>query len=685
MVLVGAGFHAQGAEKRAFQIADHYRVVGVSDPQVSPDGGRIAYVTSHTLLEKGTRWSEIHLCAADGSQARQLTRGEHGDEAPRWSPDGSLLAFLSDRDGASQLYLLPMDGGEPRKLTSFPGGVSDPVWSPDGRFVAVTAQVYPECGADAACNQKIATAWKGGPLTAHMADGLLYRHWTTWRDGLTNHVLLVSVADGAVRDLTPGAFDAPPFSVSGDPGYAFAPDGRELVVVSNHDPVSATSTNADLWALPLALDGAPGEPVNLTAANRAWDGAPAYSPDGRYLAYRTQRVPGYESDLFRLAVFDRREKSHRILTESFPNWVTSFSWAPDGAALVFAAEVEGRTPLYRLDLADGRVTEVLRDATIDAFDLAPDGAAVVYARRAIAEPAEIFRFEPAGARTTLTHHNDTLLAEVDFRPAQELWVESNGRKVHVFVITPHGFDPSKKYPLVLNVHGGPQSQWADAYRGDWQVYPGAGYVLAFPNPTGSTGYGQELTAAISRDWGGQVYRDLMKVTDQLAALPYVDAARMGAMGWSYGGYMMMWFEGHTDRFRALASMMGLYDLDAFHGATEELWFPQYDLGGTPWESEDYRRWSPSEFVKNFTTPCLVITGEKDYRVPYTQSLHFFTDLQLQQVPSRLIVLPKSGHWPSWYEMAFYYLAHVDWFHRYLGGDPPPWDMEKFLRNQAFNE
>jgi len=352
---------------------------------------------------------------------------------------------------------------------------------------------------------------------------------------------------------------------------------------------------------------------------------------------------------------------------------------------VFQAEVEGRTPLYRYELAGGEVTELLRDATIDAFDLAPDGGSIVYSRRAISQPSELYRFELDGERTVLTHHNDALLAEVDFRPAQELWVESGGRKVHVFLITPHGFDPSKKYPLVLNVHGGPQSQWADAYRGDWQVYPGAGYVLAFPNPTGSTGYGQDYTAAISRDWGGQVYADVMKVTDHLAALPYVDASRMGAMGWSYGGYMMMWLEGHTDRFKAIASMMGVYDLRSMHGATEELWFPEYDLGGVPWQSQDYRTWSPSEFVEHYKTPCLVITGEKDYRVPYTQSLHFFTDLQLQKVPSRLIVLPKSGHWPSWYEMAFYYLAHVDWFHRYLGGDPPPWDMEKFLRNQVFTE
>jgi dipeptidyl aminopeptidase/acylaminoacyl peptidase len=257
--------------------------------------------------------------------------------------------------------------------------------------------------------------------------------------------------------------------------------------------------------------------------------------------------------------------------------------------------------------------------------------------------------------------------------------------VQVFLVTPHGFDPTRRYPLILNVHGGPQQPWTDRYRGDWQVYPGKGYIVAFPNPTGSAGFGQEFVDAISCDWGGRVFDDLMKVTDALAAIPYVDADRMGAMGWSYGGTMMMWFEGHTDRFKALAAMMGVYDLASMHGATEELWFPQRDLCGVPWESEDYLKWSPSSSVRRFKTPSLVITGERDYRVPYTQSLHFFTDLQLMKVPSRLIVFPNAGHWPGWYEMAFYYLAHLDWFHDWLGGEPPPWDVERFLRNQVFGE
>jgi dipeptidyl aminopeptidase/acylaminoacyl peptidase len=333
------------------------------------------------------------------------------------------------------------------------------------------------------------------------------------------------------------------------------------------------------------------------------------------------------------------------------------------------------------------VREIFRHSTLDAWQLTPDGQGVVYISRAIDSPTELYhRSLGDDSPRPLTRFNETLLREVDVRSPEELWLDGDqGKKVHVFLVKPHDFDPAKKYPLILNVHGGPQGMWADSYRGDWQVYPGKGYVLAFANPTGSTGYGQALTDRIACDWGGEVYRDLMKITDQLEALPYVDGDRMGAMGWSFGGYMMMWFEGHTERFKALAAMMGLYDLPSFYGATEELWFPDKDLCGQPWNSEHYRRWSPSESVANFKTPALVITGEKDYRVPYTQSLQFFTALQLQGVDSRLVVFPGAGHWPGWYEMAFYYLAHVDWFHRYLGGGEPPWDVEAFLRNAVFSK
>jgi len=622
----------------------------------------------------------------DTKKARQFTYGEKGEASPVFSPDGKWIAFISSRDGDDNLYVISTRSGEARQLTNISTGVSDPLWSPDGKWIAFSSDVYPECGADDACNKKIEQRWTKGPLHAHMADALLYRHWTQWKDGKCTHILLADASTGTVRDLTPGTFDSPPFQLGGSLQYEFSPDSSELVFESNHDRALASSTNDDLWILPLSGN----QPArNITAANPAFDGHPKYSPDGKYIAYQMQKQPGYESDLFRLAVYDRSTGTSRVLTESFRNWVDTFEWASDSKSLYFDAPVEGDNPIFRVTLASGTVEQVLVDRTIDSFELFPDNRHILYTRRSVSDPVEIFKADLADGKTStperLTQFNDAVVNEVDLRPAERMWVKgADGAKIEVFLVKPHNFDPSKKYPLILNVHGGPQFQWQDSFRGDWQVYPGLGYVVAFANPHGSTGYGQDFTVEISGDHGGKVFEDLMKVTDELAKLPYVDPDRMGAMGWSYGGYMMDWFEGHTSRFKAIASMMGLFDLRSFYGATEELWFPEWDLKGQPWNSDQYEKFSPSYFVKNFQTPCLVISGERDYRVPYTQSLQMFTALQKMNVPSKLIIYSNAGHWPSWYEMALYYTAHLEWFHQYLGGEAPPWSTEQFLRNAVFD-
>jgi dipeptidyl aminopeptidase/acylaminoacyl peptidase len=673
------------AQKRAFTIEDFYRVQSLGDVQVSRDGTRVAYTVTASDLPRGKRTTQIWLMDLGTGQTRQLTWGDAASNAPVFSPDGKSLAFVSSREGDANLFVLPLDGGEARALTHISTGVSDPVWAPNGKSIAFASDVYPEC-ADEACNKRVADAWQKGKLKAHMADALLYRHWTAWKDGTRTHVLLADVQTGAVRDLTPGNIDSPTFQLGGPIQYAFSPDSSEVCFVSNHDPRPERSTNNDLWIVSLVAPN--GEARNITAANAAYDGSPKYSPDGRYIGYRTQKQPGYESDLFRLAIYDRRAQKSSILTESFRDWVTDFEWLADSNSIAFQTEMQGQTPIYRVDVTTRAIAPLLADKSIDAWKVVPNKQQVVYARRGVAEPPELFvrDLSGGGASRQLTHLNDDVVKDVDLRPVERMWVDgAGGAKIDVFIVKPHGFDPSRKYPLILNVHGGPQDQWRDAFRGDFQMYSGAGYVTAFANPHGSVGYGQDFTAEISGDWGGAVFEDLMKVTDALAKLPYVDVNRLGAMGWSFGGYMMDWFEGHTDRFKAIASMMGVYDLRSMHGGTEELWFPQWDLKGRPWDSALYEKFSPSTAVKNFKTPALVITGERDYRVPYTQSLQFFTDLQEMKVPSRLIVYPNAGHWPDWYEMALYYTAHLEWFHEYLGGEAPPWTTEQLLRNAVFDK
>lgn len=675
------------ADKRAFTVEDLYRVRALANLHVSPDGSTVVFTVATNDLPRAKHIEHVWLMNANGTNARQFTRGDAGETSPVFSPDGSRIAFVSGRNGSSNIYIISSSGGEATQLTHASTGVADPLWSPDGKWIAFSSDVYPECGADDACNKKIADRWNKGPLQAHMADGLLYRHWTSWKDGTRTHVLIADVSNGAVRDLTPGDFDSPMFQLAGPLQYDFSPDSSELAFVSDHDADPASSTNGDVWLVPVASEG---PSRNITAANPAFDGTPRYSPDGKYIAYRTQKQPGYESDLFRLAIYDRAAGTSRVLTESFHNWMDDYQWAADSKSLFFTAPVEGDEPVFQVSVDSGGIRQVLSDNSIDGFGLDRDAREIIFIHRSTGEPAEIFSAEIAGQKTSqpkrLSHFNDKVADEVDIRPAERMRVTgAAGAKIEVFIVKPHGFDATKKYPLILNVHGGPQQQWQDAFRGDWQVYPGAGYVVAFANPHGSTGYGQEFTAEISGDWGGEPFEDLMKVTDELAKLPYVDANRMGAMGWSYGGYMMDWFEGHTDRFKAIASMMGVFDLRSMAGATEELWFPEWEFKGDPWNSQQYVKFSPSYYVQNFKTPCLVISGERDFRVPYTQSLQMFTSLQKMNVPSRLIIYSNAGHWPSWYEMALYYTAHLEWFHKYLGGDPPPWTSDQFLRNAVFDQ
>jgi dipeptidyl aminopeptidase/acylaminoacyl peptidase len=684
LLLVPVIAHAQ---KRAFTIEDLYRVKSISDLRVSSDGRFVVYAVTTSDLPRAKRNTHIWMMDIDGKNTRQLTSGDNSESSPAFSPDGKWISFISSKDGSPNLYLLPTSGGEARKLTYISTGVSDPLWSPDSKWIAFSSDVYPECGGDDACNKKIAETWSKGPLKAHSADWLLYRHWTQWKDGTRTHIFLANAASGEARDLTPGDFDSPAFQVSGPLQYDFSPDGREMVFVSNRDKHPASSTNTDLWLI--SLVDPKGAPRNITASNPAYDGSPKYSPDGRYIAYRMQKQPGYESDLFRLALYDRATGASTVLTESYRNWIEGFQWSDDSRSIYFSGPLEGLVPIHRIDLASKRIAQVLADKTIFEWQVIAGGKQLLYTRSAVGEPVEVFTVQinngMAATPARITNINDAVAGEADIRPAEVMWVDGAlGTKVQVFVIKPHDFDGKKKYPLILNVHGGPQSQWGDTFRGDWQVYPGAGYVVAFANPHGSVGRGQDYTAEISGDWGGAVFEDLMKVTDALEKLPYVDRDRMGAMGWSYGGYMMMWFEGHTNRFKAIASMMGLYDLRSFYGATEELWFPEWDLKGQPWNSQLYEKWSASNSVKHFKTPALVISGERDFRVPYTQSLQFFTALQKMNVPSKLIIYSNAGHWPNWYEMALYYTAHLEWFHKYLGGEPPPWTTEAFLRNAVFD-
>jgi dipeptidyl aminopeptidase/acylaminoacyl peptidase len=409
-----------GAPKRAFEIADFYRVKQVGSPALSPDGALVTFQVRRYDLEDDESWTEVWLMGADGSNARQMTQGRHQDTAPQFTPEGGSILFSSNRAGATQLFVMPIDGGEPRQLTSFPTGVADPVFSPDGKYLAVSADIYPEAGIDAAKN-----AESSGKLSVHVADELLYRHWTSWRDGRVTHVLLVDAKSGTVlKDLTPGHFDAPTFSLGGDRGYTFSPDGKELCFVSNRDAKQAESTNTDLWVVPVEGEITEATAKNLTRDNRGWDGAPLYSPDGRTIAFISQETPGYESDLRRLALLDRVTGSVRYLTSraGFDDWIGDFAWNGNDE-LFFSADQHGRNPIFRLAARGGEPAVVHTHAQIDHWELQPGGKGLIYAARSVGDPSELYAFTLGATTTPLTDFNAALEAEVDIRPAEEMWVD----------------------------------------------------------------------------------------------------------------------------------------------------------------------------------------------------------------------------------------------------------------------
>ena len=653
---------------RPLTIKDLLLSIRVADPQLSPDGQTIAYVRTTTDLSSGKRNADIWTVPIDGGSPRALITGDKADDTPRWSADGKQLAFISARDGDPQVYVANADGSGVRQLTRWPGGVQPPmVWAPDGKRLAVVADVYPGCTDDACNRQRREDAGKS-PVKARVLTRLLYRHWDEWREDIRHHVVVVDVnGAGPARDITPGDFDSPPFQ-SEDRAIAFTPDSGSLAFVSNREggDREAWTTNKDVWLVPVTG----GEAKRMTA-NPAADVQPLFTRNGTSMIVRSQRRAGFEADRWYLDVYDRASGKKRTVFSTPDLSVADYVLSHDERDIFFVATSNGADNLYRVPLAGGTPTLLVKGGVVSA-PIAGEKS-IVFSKSSMIAPSEIFRAAADGsALRSLTNENASWLKNVSINAPESLTVAgAGGTPVQYFVVKPPAFDPAKKYPVVFLIHGGPQSDWADAWSYRWnpELWAAQGWVVVAPNPRGSTGFGQKFVDEITQDWGGKVMRDLDAVFEAAVKLPYVDAARQGIAGASYGGYAVDWIIGHTNRFKAAISHDGVFNFDSMMFATEELWFTEWEAGGnatSPAARATVARWSPHLFAQNIKTPTLVIHNELDFRVPVDQGLQLFTVLRRNGVPSKALVFPDEGHFvlkplnsQRWFEEMF------SWMKTYL--------------------
>ncbi|HYC77982.1 MAG TPA: S9 family peptidase [Planctomycetota bacterium] len=638
---LAAAAAAQEATKPRLTAEDVITAPRLSDPQISPDGKVVLYAVGEPSLAENKVVTRLWTVPVEGGAAKRLTEGPANEG--RWSPDGSKIAYVARAADGPQIFVMNADGGGARQVTKLSTGASGPAWSPDGARILFTSEVRPGLKDDDAQRAKAKEIEDSG-VKAQIFDGLLFRHWSSFSDGKRSQLFTVDVASGAVRQLTDEARHAPPFNLGGPPDYAWSRDGKSVYFTRGPAAeVEAWSTNADLCVV--SAEG--GTPRNLTPHNLGWDGSPSVSPDGRWVAFRSQARDGYESDLYRLMLLNVETGAIRRVAGALNDGVDEMLWKPESDGLFVSTQEEGSHAWWETELGAFAASKIFSGPNAYSASLGPDGRTFVALHATLTRPPELYRFDGAGF-TRLTFHQKELL-EGRAWPTREsrVWTGAGQEKVHGFVTFPPDFDDAKRWPLLLLIHGGPQGAWMDGWSTRWNpaIFASAGYVVFSPNPRGSTGYGHRFVEQISRDWGGRVMEDVLNGVDALVAEGYVDPSRMGAAGGSYGGYLVNWILGHDHRFKALMSHAGVYDLVSMYGSTEELWFPEWEFGGPPWEQpEHYERWSPHRYAAAFRTPTLVIHGELDYRVPVAQGLQLFSTLQRKGVPSRFLYFPDEGHW-----------------------------------------
>ncbi len=655
-------------EKRAINYDDLWGMQRIGTFDISPDGSTIAFsVTNYSMdLNKGN--SDIYLINSDGSNLRPLKESEKSESSPKFSPDGETIAYSL----GGQIWSCDLDGSGDKQLTDIYSSASGFEFSSDGTKILFVSSVYPDCVSEE-CNKTRDEQKENSKVKASIFTELMYRHWDEWRGDKRSHLFLLDVKSGEFTDLTlMSKYDVPPIALGSSNDYNFSPDGKEVVFTMNESDFLATSTNNDIFIINLE-DVKKGLPTAYSKISKSEgnDNQPVYSPDGKYIAFVSMERAGFEADKQNIFLYNRTDGSLNNITKDFNLSVGEFIWSKDAKNIYFVSSNTVYESIFKIDIETGKVLTLVEEHGNSSIALSPDGNELYFKQQRTNMPHEIFKISLDNKNLSqITKLNEKRLARLDTNPIETFWSEgAGGAKVQSIIVKPPFFDPNKKYPMMFLIHGGPQGHWMDDFHYRWnlQMFAAPGYVVVAPNPRGSVGYGQQFTDEISGDWGGKPYEDLMKAYDYAVAnFDFIDKNNTFAAGASYGGYMINWLATQTDRFNALVCHDGVFNLESMYGTTEELWFPEWENGGTPWQNRAlHQKWSPHQYVQNIKTPMLVIHGAHDFRVPEEQAFQLFTSLQRLGVESKFLYFPDETHFVTKPQNSrLWWRTVYDWFDKH---------------------
>lgn len=655
--------------KQSITVDHLWQMKRIGDVSLSADGKFLVFSAAAYDMEENSGNTDIYIVGSDGSGLKVLKGSEKSESNPVFSPDGKTIAYTV----GGQIHTCDIDGNNDKQVTDLSTGASGVVWSEDGSKILFVSNVYAECPDDA-CNKQKDEERENSDVKAEIFTELMYRHWNDWRGPKISHLFLLDVASGDVTDLTLFSdSDVPPLALGSGNDYNFAPDGKTVTFAMNPDENLAWSTNNEVYTLDLnnVTKGEPTPTVKISDSDGN-DNHPIYSPDGKYIAFKSMRRAGFEADQARILLFDREQnKIVKNLTQGCILSAEEMLWLPDSKYIYFTAEYQIYLSILRVNVETSEIEMVYKDHKNTNLMFSPDGTKLYFKQQRTNLPYEIFSLDiESKDLEQITEINKDVLAQLEMNDLETFWCEgASGDQIQSIMVKPPNFDPNKKYPMIFLIHGGPQGAWGDDFHYRWnqQMFAAPGYVVVAPNPRGSRGYGQEFTDEISGDWGGRAYEDLMNVYDYvLETYDFIDDNNTFAAGASYGGYMINWIAGHTDRFNALVSHAGVFNLESMYGTTEELWFPEWEMKGTPWQNRElYEKFSPHRYIHNCTTPVLVVHGAKDFRVPEEQAFQLFTSLQRVGAESKFLYFPDETHFVTKPKNAKLWWSTIyDWYDQF---------------------